>query len=94
MEGSHWAQLLQHLGQQLLEVFLRLGLAWRQLLHAWCRVEDWAEEVDDVGLLLTVLVKALEKIGFVVTAKQAFNLVYSAFGKLSYKLLPVSMLNI
>ena len=69
MERSHWTELLQHLGQQLLEMFLRLGLTRWQLLHTWRGVEDWAEEVDDVGLLLTVLVKAFEEIGFVIASE-------------------------
>ena len=92
VERCHWTQLLKHLCQQLLEVFLRLSLTWWQLLHAWGRVEDWAEEVDDVGLLLTVLVEAFEEIGFVVASEQALDLVNSAFGKLCHELLPIAML--
>lgn len=94
VEGRHGAQLLQHLRQQALQVLLGLRLLRRELLHARCGVKDRSEEVDDVGLLLAILVKAFEQVGLVVAPEQAFDLVDGAFGQLSHELLPVSVLDL
>ena len=60
MEGSHRGELLEHLGEQLLEVSLCLLMRRRKLLHTGGRIEDWTEEVDNVYLLFTILIEALK----------------------------------
>lgn len=75
-------------------MFLSLLLLWRQLLHARGRVEDWAQEVDDVGVLLTVLVERFEQISLVVTTEKAFDLVDRAFWKLGHELFPVAVFDL
>ena len=60
MEGSHRGELLEHLGEQLLEVPLCLLMRRWKLLHTGGRIEDWTEEVDNVYLLFTILIEALK----------------------------------
>jgi len=92
VERRHRRQFLQHLRQQFLEMLLSLLLLGRKLLCLGGRVEDWAQEIDDVVLLLVVLVEALEEISLVVAFEKAFDLVHGSLWQLRHKLFPVSML--
>ena len=75
MKRSHRRKFLQHLCQKSLKVFLSLLLLLCLLLHLWNCVENWAQEIHNIVLilLLIVLVKALEEICLVVTSKEAFD---------------------
>ena len=75
-------------------MLLGLGLSRWKLLHAWRRVEDGTEEVDYVGLLLIVLIKALEEVCLMIAPEQTFDLIDGAFGQLCHELLPVSVLDL
>ena len=75
-------------------MFLGLLLLWRQLLHTRSRVEDWPEEVDNVGLLLAILIKALEKVSLVIAPKQTLDLIDGTLRELSEELLPVAVLDL
>ena len=75
-------------------MLLGLCLSWRELLHAWRRVEDGTEEVDYVGLLLVVLIKALEEVCLMIAPEQTFDLIDCTFGQLGHELLPVSVLDL
>ena len=61
-------------------MLLRLSLSWWELLHTWRRVKDGTEEVDYVGLLLIVLIKALEEVCLMIAPEQTFDLIDGAFG--------------